>query len=333
MNCFESTYNKQELNYFVIEKKVQWNLKKEGGWNRYELLTDECAGDLDKAIEDEDKNGEEVMNIFERIHDKVKFRSFGKVSISKKKEGKHESGNSKDSDEEKAKCLLKRQVEDVDREIQEIRNKNKGTVGTIYEVAKRVRGGKKEAMVPTAIQNPETKYLVVKRSKIKAVTLKYCKDTLSNNPPEEGFERFAEVQEELQNLRMKSVSGHFMVDKELFQKVIKKFKSSSKHSYDFLTKGGDKFKESCFKMCKKMFQVEQFPEDFKDTVLHMIYKGKGKKEELPNSRFIHCKSWLPRVAEACLVEGGIKRHMVEESSRYQVGGQAGHRPEELLFCF
>ena len=24
--------------------------------------------------------------------------------------------------------------------------------------------------------------------------------------------------------------------------------------------------------------------------------------------------------------------MVEESSRYQVGGQSGHRPEELLFC-
>ena len=115
--------------------------------------------------------------------------------------------------------------------------------------------------------------------------------------------------------------------------MIKKFKSSSKHSYDFITKAGDKFKESCFKLCKKMFQVEQFPEAFKDTVLHMIYKGKGKKEELPNNRFIHCKSWLPRVAEACLVEGGMKQAMVEESSRYQVGGQAGHRPEELLFCF
>ena len=34
-----------------------------------------------------------------------------------------------------------------------------------------------------------------------------------------------------------------------------------------------------------------------------------------------------------MVEGGIKRHMVEESSRYQVGGQAGHRVEELLFVF
>ena len=117
---------------------------------------------------------------------------------------------------------------------------------------------------------------MAKRCHIKAVTLKYCKDTLSNNPPDEGFERFAEVQEELQDLRMKAVSGHFMADKDLFEKVVKKFKSSSKHNYDFLTKAGDKFKDSCFKLCKKMFQSEQFPDSFKDTVLHMIYKGKGK---------------------------------------------------------
>ena len=111
---------------------------------------------------------------------------------------------------------MRRQVEDVDREIQEIKNMNKGTVGTIYEVAKRVRGGKKETMVPTAIQNPDTKCLVVDKSKIKAVSLKYCKDTLSNNAPEKGFERFAKIQEELNDLRMKSVEGQFMVDNELF---------------------------------------------------------------------------------------------------------------------
>ena len=86
-------------------------------------------------------------------------------------------------------------------------------------------------------------------------------------------------------------------------------------------------------MCEKMVKTEQFPEIFKDTMLHMLYKGKGRKEDLSCNRFIHCKSWLPRLAEACLVEGGIKRHMVEESSRYQVGGQAGHRAEELLFCW
>ena len=124
-----------------------------------------------------------------------------------------------------------------------------------------------------------------------------------------------------------------MTNKDLFNKVLNKFKSSSKKSYDFLTKAGSKFQNSCFKMCEKMFKTEQFPETFKDTMLHMLYKGKGRKEDLSCNRFIHCKSWLPRLAEACLVEGGIKKHQVEESSRFQVGGQARHRAEELFFCW
>ena len=131
-------------------------------------------------------------------------------------------------------------------------------------------------MVPTVIHNPDTKCLVVDKNKIKAVSLKYYKDTLSNNAPEKGFERFAKIQEELNDLRMKSVEGQFMVDKELFNKVLKKFKSSSKHSYDFLTKAGPKFQASCLKLCQRMFETEQFPGSFKDTILHMIYKGKGR---------------------------------------------------------
>lgn len=208
------------------------------------------------------------MDIFEKIHDKVKFRSFGKVSIAKKKEVKEEPGTSDEGDQEKAQSLLKKQVEDAEKEIQDIKKKNKGTVGTIYEVAKRIRGGKKEAMVPMAIQNPDTKRLVVERSKIRSVSLKYCKDTLKNNPPAEGFECFSEVQEQLQEQRMESISGSFMPKKELFEKVLKKFKSSSKHSYDFLIKSGQKFQNSCLKLCQKMFHDEQFPASFKDTMLH-----------------------------------------------------------------
>jgi hypothetical protein len=305
---------------------VQWNLAKKGGWNRYEILSNECADKLDEAIEDERKDVEEVMETFEKIHTKVKFRSFGKVNTAKKKaakEDKPEDSKGQETEEEKAKELLQKQVEDVEKEIEEIRRKKKGTVGTIYEVAKRVRGGKKVPMQPSAIQNPETGKLVVSRTQIKSVTLKYCKETLSNNPPKPGFERHADIQEELQKLRMNATNGHFMANKELFEKVLNKFKSSSKHSYDFLTKAGGKFQNSCYKMCDKMFQLECFPGSFKDTILHMIFKGKGKKEELSCNRFIHCKSWLPRLAEACLVEGGIKKHMVEESSRFQVGGQAG----------
>jgi hypothetical protein len=64
----------------------------------------------------------------------------------------------------------------------------------------------------------------------------------------------------------------------------------------------------------------------------MIFKGgKGKKEILSDNRFIHSKTWMPRLAEALVVEEGMKKPLVENSTIYQIGGQSKHRPEELIF--
>ena len=65
-------------------------MAKQGAWNRYEILSNECSEDLDKAIEDEEKDVEEAMAIFEKIHTKVKFRSFGKVNTTEKKDKKED---------------------------------------------------------------------------------------------------------------------------------------------------------------------------------------------------------------------------------------------------
>ena len=122
-----------------------------------------------------------------------------------------------------------------------------------------------------------------------------------------------------------------MPGKELFEKVIEKFRLSGKRNYYFLVKAGQKFKDSCLKMCQRMFLEEQFPSSYKLTTLHMIYKGKGGKEQFSCNRFVDCKLWQPRLAEALLVEGGLKEPLLKNSTRFQIGGQTGHRPKELLF--
>ena len=66
-------------------------------------------------------------------------------------------------------------------------------------------------------------------------------------------------------------------------------------------------------------------------MLHMIYKGKGKKEDLTNNRFIHCKEWMARAAEGLVVTDGLKPFLLAGSSPYQVGGQPGHRPDEMVY--
>ena len=99
-----------------------------------------------------------------------------------------------------------------------------------------------------------------------------------------------------------------------------------------IVKANNQFQDGVFKFCQEMIEKEQFPNEFNETTLHMIFKGgKGKKEVLSDNRFIHSKTWMPRLAEALLVEGGMKQPLVEKSTIYQIGGQSKHRPEELIF--
>ena len=125
----------------------------------------------------------------------------------------------------------------------------------------------------------------------------------------------------------------FHINKETFYLIIKKFRTSNKKKCDFFVKSGKGFQAAVYKFCQVMFQEENFPTQFSETTLHMIYKGgKGRREKLENNRFIHSKSWFPRTAEACLLEEGMKQALIDGSSMYQIGGQPGHKAEELIFC-
>ena len=79
-----------------------------------------------------------------------------------------------------------------------------------------------------------------------------------------------------------------------------------------------------------MIEQEKFPVNFEKTILQQIYKGKGSKIELENSRFIHDKDWLPKTCDALIVNK-MKPDILAASSIFQIGGQPGHRTQEHLF--
>ena len=142
-------------------KRVSWNLAKIGGWNRYNVLTDECSEALDKVISDKTKTIEEVAEKVEKIHEKVKFKSFDKVTLSEKRQKKCCEKGDEGTEEEKAKELLDKQIKYAEEEIKKIEEKQKGHVGRIYEIKKKVTGIKKQAMLPTSVVNPKTGKLAV----------------------------------------------------------------------------------------------------------------------------------------------------------------------------
>ena len=85
------------------EKRVVWNLAREGGWEKYRTLTDKYSEELEKVIEEEDDDIEDKMTKFDRIHERIKYKAFGKVTIGKK-DKVHD--NSEDDDEENAILLV-----------------------------------------------------------------------------------------------------------------------------------------------------------------------------------------------------------------------------------
>ena len=123
----------------------------------------------------------------------------------------------------------------------------------------------------------------------------------------------------------------FYIGKDDFNEVINKFNKKKTKSYDFLLKAGNKYKESVYQLCKKMIMQEHFPRSFRKTILYMIWKQKAPAEILSNNRFIHMKEgFLARTCEA-LVVNKMKGRIFKSSSKYQVGGQPGHSPEEHIY--
>ena len=188
-------------------------------------------------------------------------------------------------------------------------------------------------MVAAAVKDPKNGKIVTAQKEIKKVVLEYCKTNLKEKYTEPGFELEKDVREMLHNKRMKEIQGEgFEVTKALFNKVADKVEKSGKRNYDFFVKTGKKHKTAIFQVTKRMVRDENFPGSFNKTTLHMLFKGgRGKrKEDLKANRFIHSRLWFPRVVEGVVVEQ-MKPTILRGSSMYQVGGQSGHRPQELLF--
>ena len=219
----------------------------------------------------------------------------------------------------------------IEEEVEKILKSNKGKVGQIFKIAKEMKGSSSNQA--HAIKNPETKELVVDQDEIKDVSLKYCQKVLKRNEPKGEFRKLFEIREELNAERMKEDDGKGdEASKEIFDQVLRKFKANNKRNYDFLMKASDEFKESVFCLCKRIIETESIPKKFRETTLHQIWKRKPgtRKEDLEANRYIHCKEWLPRTVEAMVVkemESAIKA----ATSKFQIGGVAGHRPQEHIF--
>ena len=70
-----------------VEKEIVWNLRKEGGWEKYHEITEIKCDELVKVTSNNDESIEVIAEKFDKIHEKIKFASFGKTKRKKLQQG------------------------------------------------------------------------------------------------------------------------------------------------------------------------------------------------------------------------------------------------------
>ena len=91
---------------------------------------------------------------------------------------------------------------------------------------------------------------------MKAVTLQYCVDTLRNNTPDKNYERLIELKKELHERRMGERDGAIDVTKEVFEDVVKQFKTKPTKTYNFLLKAGERYRPAIYMLCKIIIEED-----------------------------------------------------------------------------
>ena len=116
------------------EKRFIWNTNKPGGWEKYKKLCEEASEKLNSVVEKEKNSIEDVVSKFEKLHDKIKHRTFGKVTLRNKKKNTNEEV----AENERKENVLEDE-EKANKEIEEIKAMKGGRVGHIWNIRRKVK--------------------------------------------------------------------------------------------------------------------------------------------------------------------------------------------------
>ena len=142
------TLGKLSVGNNTVTKVSDWNLRKEGGWEKYCELTNGNFGKLHELVNQSDVPIDVVVNKVEQEHTKIKFKAFGKETrkyggpINPSKPGVN-GYSDEDEPQDVPGELLTIQSQRIEKELQAIRNLPKGRNTRVFKTLERIRGPKK----------------------------------------------------------------------------------------------------------------------------------------------------------------------------------------------
>ena len=222
---FKGLPRKQQRN----KEELAWNMGKPGAWEIYERMTNEKAEEVKQIVDDPENNIDMVINKIDKIETKIKFKAFGKTKPKFKRKVKEtvqeKSQSEKDDD------LKEREIEKVEKHINDIKANNHGRAGNVYRIRKAIAGHKKAGQEASSIKDPKTGELHVVKETIKKVTLAYCVKNLQGNTPDDNVKEDVKQRKLKQIKEMKDEDEDTLeFDLDDFKDIVKKFgKNQLKH--------------------------------------------------------------------------------------------------------
>ena len=177
-----------------------------------------------------------------------------------------------------ASALMKKQRENFERELNELRVcKNKGgKAAATFELKKKILGGKAIEAEAVAVVDPSMGVEVTVPSQIRHASLSYCKKLLTNRKPAPGYEVDLEVKHVLHKLRMSESFPDEMheLTEEHFMKTYNILAKTKSEKYEFIFNAGSSLKPALFNLCKTAWKTEILPENWSKATLIQLYKEK-----------------------------------------------------------
>lgn len=301
------------------ETSKQWNTSKHGAKEEFRKETNNSVPELMEIVRTS-ANANIMMWRVNQLLDKIKMKVFGLRTVTKKKK-------ERDSDE---RLLLKR-TETVARAVNTMDEEKKRQMERVFIARKRANRNDDDDLLEV-LQHHKTGAKMSTAEEIYKDALDYNIEVLEKN------EDTSEESKRLRELKAEKVREYEQIETEEseepllwdeYMEVTNNVLLVKKGCYNDFAWSGHEWKTALFHFFQRLYLEEEMPETFKETKLKKLYKRKGPKSQLSSYRFIHLKTWAPKIMEK-LVMVKIKMRIQEATPEMQVGGRQKSRTTEHI---
>ena len=100
---------------------------------------------------------------------------------------------------------------------------------------------------------------------------------------------------EVRMLKHEVSDENTVLTRKMYEDSLAELGRRKKDKYKFILKAGGDFHNALFHTFQNVWVTEIIPEQWRDTKIIQLYKGKGNEDEFSSQRHIHIKQDIPKL--------------------------------------